>query len=106
MSDILKPENASKFFNNMLAQNKVVIVSATYCSYCVKAKSLLIGQGIRFVSLEIDIIPNGREVFEATRARTGSNSVPQIYINKNYIGGYDELLDLYDEKALQRMVEN
>ena len=105
MSDLLAPKNAGNFFLTMLHQNKVVLISATYCHYCVRAKTLLIQAGVRFVSLEIDIIPNGREVFEQSQSRSQSNSVPQIYINKLYIGGYDELLKLHDEGKLKEMAQ-
>ena len=105
MSDILRPDNAGGFFNTMLKQNQVVIVSATYCHFCVLAKNLLIQAGTRFVSLEIDIIPNGREVFQQSYSRSQCNSVPQIYINKQYIGGYDELQKLHDENKLKAMVD-
>mmetsp|Transcript_15049 Transcript_15049/g.21088 ORF Transcript_15049/g.21088 Transcript_15049/m.21088 type:complete len:107 (+) Transcript_15049:110-430(+) len=101
----LNPDKASEFLNTMLRQNKVVVISATYCSYCVQAKSVLVEVGQRFVSLEIDIIPNGREVFRSAYSRTGSNTVPQIFINQKYVGGYDALLQLKQNGKLQALVQ-
>ena len=77
----LDPGNAANFFDRMLKQSKVVIVSATYCTFCTKIKMLLIELKVRFVSLEIDIIPNGREVFRVASDRTNVNTVPQIFFN-------------------------
>lgn len=66
----------------------ILIYSTKTCSYCLAAKGLLDRKGIPFK--EIDLTGN-----DALRAklvnRTGSRTVPQIFIGGEFIGGYHEL---------------
>ena len=104
-NNILDPSRAPQFFDMMNRRNKVVMVSATYCPFCTKLKVLLIELKIRFVSLEIDIIPNGRELFEHVVQKTGVHTVPQVFLSGTYLGGYDDLVGLYKMGELQRVIE-
>jgi glutaredoxin 3 len=96
----LDPANAEPFFDNMLKKNRVVIVSATYCTFSTKIKMLLIELKIRFVSLEIDIIPNGREIFQVAVERTKVHTVPQVFFKGQFFGGYDELIAMHKRGEL------
>ncbi|RNF26699.1 glutaredoxin [Trypanosoma conorhini] len=105
MNNALDPAKAPQFLDMMLRRNKIVIISATYCEYCTKLKMLLIEMKHRFVSLEINIIPNGREVFAEVVGRTGVHTVPQLFLNGKYLGGYDELVALYRRGELSATLE-
>lgn len=72
---------------------KVVIYTTTYCPYCVAAKRLLERKSIPYE--EIDVTGND-ELRAWLVKRTGRRTVPQIFIDNEPIGGYDELsaLDL------------
>lgn len=57
------------------------------CEYCVHAKDLLNDAGLQFEELVLN-----RDYTEATiRAISGQSTVPQIFINGEYIGGSEEL---------------
>ena len=60
------------------------------CKFCVKAKRLLQNEGVDITEYRIDQPPYTRE--DMTR-RVGREvkTVPQIFIDDEYIGGYDEL---------------
>ncbi|GBD26163.1 Glutaredoxin 3 [bacterium HR30] len=72
---------------------KVVIYTTTYCPYCVAAKRLLERKSIAYE--EIDVTAN-EELRAWLVERTGRRTVPQIFIDGEPIGGYEELsaLDL------------
>ncbi|KAG5480410.1 hypothetical protein GH5_06011 [Leishmania sp. Ghana 2012 LV757] len=105
MNQALDPARAPQFLDSMLRRNRVVLISATYCQFSTKLKMLLIELKHRFVSLEIDIIPNGREVFQEVVARTGVHTVPQVFLNGKYLGGYDDLIALYRKGELSETLE-
>nr|CBV36792.1 dithiol glutaredoxin 2 [Trypanosoma brucei] len=105
MNNALDPAKAPQFLDMMLRRNKMVMVSATYRQFCTKLKMLLIELKHRFVSLEIDIIPNGREVFAEVVGRTGVHTVPQVFLNGKYFGGYDELVAMYRAGHLSAEIE-
>eukprot|EP00796_Vickermania_ingenoplastis_P005746 gene5746-4107_t len=90
-TSITRPEESpAQFVVDMLEQHPVVIISATYCTFCTKLKRLLIDLKHRFVALEINLLPNGRKVFDEVMRRTQCHTVPQVFIHGQYVGGYDD----------------
>ena len=68
--------------------------TSAYCPYCANAERLLMGRGVTEISkIRIDLEPAQRvEMMQ----KTGRRTVPQIYIDDQHIGGFDDLraLDL------------
>jgi glutaredoxin-like protein len=65
----------------------VAVFSREGCPYCVRTKGMLHDAGIRFEELVLN-----RDYTEATlRAVSGQSTVPQVFINGDYIGGSDAL---------------
>ena len=62
------------------------------CGYCVKAKSVLKNKGLEFEEINIEEKPEAREFV----INEGHRTMPQIYIDGNSIGGYNELLKYVD----------
>lgn len=65
----------------------VSILSRKGCEYCTRAKGLLHDAGIEFEELEL----NNDYTDRSLRAIAGTTTVPQIFINGDYIGGADAL---------------
>ena len=71
---------------------KVVMYSTAVCPYCVRAEQLLHRKGVvEIEKIRVDLQP---ELRAAMMKRTGQRTVPQIYINGEHIGGYDDLASL------------
>ncbi len=67
---------------------KAIVWSKYHCSYCDQAKQLLKMKGIEFEERKIGDGWTKEELLEAVpTART----VPQIFLNEEYVGGYTEL---------------
>ena len=65
----------------------VTIFTREGCEYCVRAKGILNDAGIKFEELVLN-----RDYTEATlRAVSGMSTVPQVFINGDYIGGSEDL---------------
>lgn len=65
-----------------------IIWSRDNCPYCDMAKSLLKQKGISFEEKKIGAGYTREELLEAVpTART----VPQIFLDEEYVGGYDQL---------------
>ena len=65
----------------------VTIFTRDGCEYCVRAKGMLADAGLQYEELVLN-----RGYTEATiRAVTGKSTVPQIFINGQYIGGSEDL---------------
>ena len=69
----------------------VTIYSSDWCPYCMRAKALLRKKDVTFNEIVVD----GHSDLRAEMAAlAGSNSVPQIWINGEHVGGCDELYAL------------
>ena len=67
---------------------KATVWSKYHCPYCDQAKALLEQKGIPFEEKKIGDGYSKEELLEAVpTART----VPQIFLDNNYIGGFTEL---------------
>jgi glutaredoxin 3 len=73
---------------------KILMYSTAVCPYCINAERLLISKGVKEINkIRVDLEPALRiEMMQ----KTGRRTVPQIYIDDQHIGGFEELraLDL------------
>ncbi len=68
---------------------KAIVWSNVGCSYCEQAKNLLKAKDIEFE--ERNIAHGTWTVQQLQEAVPGVRTVPQIFIDDKYIGGYQEL---------------
>ncbi|MEO8746829.1 MAG: glutaredoxin 3 [Rhodanobacter sp.] len=70
--------------------SKIEMYSTASCPYCVAAKNLLKSKGLTWSETRVDTDLAERK---AMLARSGGmRTVPQIFINDQLVGGYDELV--------------
>lgn len=71
---------------------EVTMYSSQGCGYCQSAEHLLKRRGIDQINtIRVDREPGQ---LEAMIERTGRRTVPQIYIGKLHVGGFDDLAAL------------
>ncbi|MGB7650202.1 MAG: glutaredoxin 3 [Gallionella sp.] len=71
---------------------KVLMYCTAVCPYCVRAEQLLQRKGVTEIEkIRVDLEP---ELRLAMMEKTGRRTVPQIYINEQHIGGFDDLAAL------------
>jgi glutaredoxin 3 len=68
---------------------EVELYTTMYCPYCSRARALLQRKGVAYVDIDIAEEPARRD--EMIRRAQGHSTVPQIFINGEHIGGYDDL---------------
>lgn len=79
------------------------------CPYCVRAKELLTAKELNFEYLdvgadEVEFLKMNTWVTEATGYP--ARSVPQIFLDGSYIGGYDKLTASFAEKEEKEVVDS
>jgi glutaredoxin-like protein len=67
--------------------DQVAIFTREGCSFCAKAKTLLKELGYDYAEVPLD----HRVRTKVIGAVTGKGTVPQVFVNGRYIGGYEEL---------------
>ncbi|BAC24686.1 grxC [Wigglesworthia glossinidia endosymbiont of Glossina brevipalpis] len=69
-------------------KNVEIYIKST-CSFCVKAKNLLKQNNIKFKEIFVE---NSTANLSKMIKRSKKTTVPQIFINKVHIGGYEDLI--------------
>ena len=81
---------------------KVEIYTTGTCPYSLKAKELLEGKGVSYSEFRIEGDPD--RTAEAKQRSGGRETVPQIFIDNEHVGGYHELKTMDREGKLDRML--
>ena len=80
---------------------RVVVYTTDYCSYCFGAKDLLRSKKVEFE--EVDVTDDLDRRAEMERL-SGGKTVPQIFIDGQPIGGYDDARRLDRTGELDRLL--
>lgn len=82
---------------------KVEFYSADWCPFCMRAKALLDARGIEYEEVNVDRIPGFREKLVEM---TGRMTIPQIIIDGEPVGGYDDIAALDRAGELLPLVQD
>ncbi|MDD4929483.1 MAG: glutaredoxin 3 [Gallionella sp.] len=83
---------------------KVVMYSTEVCPYCIRAEQLLQRKGVTAIEkIRVDLQP---ELRAGMVEKTGRRTVPQIFINEQHVGGYDDLAALDQAGLLNALLAN
>jgi glutaredoxin 3 len=80
---------------------KIEMYTTPFCGYCARAKSLLEKKGAAYE--EVDVMMDEKKRAEM-RERAKRTTVPQIFINGQYVGGSDELAALEQAGKLDALL--
>ena len=84
-----------------MTQPRITLYVTGWCPYCQRARGLLAGKGIAFDEVNVEDDENFRREMIA---RSGRNTVPQIFIDDQPIGGCDDLFELDRSGELDRLI--
>ncbi len=84
--------------------NNIEIYTSSLCPYCVKAKKLL--QTLKLEYNEHNVDDDFDKMCEELSSKYNKTvqTVPQIIINGNYVGGYTDLEALYKSGKLKEIL--
>ena len=74
---------------------KAIVWSNIGCHFCEMAKTLLKQKGIEYE--ERNLAKNWK-IQDLLEVAPGARSVPQIFVDDKYIGGYDNLVEYLNQK--------
>ena len=76
----------------------ITVYSKPNCPYCEKAKYLLKSLGLQYEEKTVTKDLSVEELYEALGKQV--RTIPQIVINKDHIGGYNELKEHFINKGI------
>ncbi len=80
---------------------KIRIYTKRLCSYCWRAKLLLLRRGLAYEEIHVGGDPELRRSLAET---SGQTTVPQIFVGERSLGGYAELLKLDRSGELRQIL--
>ena len=88
----------------------VVMFALEWCEFCWSVRRLFAKQGIAYRSVDLDSVEyqegnRGGEIRAALSARTSVNTIPQIFVGGEFVGGCTELFDAHKEGRLQVLLD-
>lgn len=81
---------------------RVVMYTTQFCPFCVRAKALLKHKGVSFDEIDVSSDDALRE--RMVEMAGGRRTVPQVFINDQSIGGFEELRALDEHGELDRLL--
>ncbi len=77
----------------------IKIITTAICPFCIAAKRLLSARNLQWEEISVDHDPELRQGL--SRENGGWRTVPMIFIDEEFIGGYSELRQLDESGELR-----
>jgi len=102
----MTPETKEKI-DNLLQQNKIMVFMKgnklmPQCGFSNNVVQILNTLGVPFETIDVLSDP---EVRQGIKEYSNWPTIPQVYIDGQFVGGSDILIELYQKGELQQMVE-
>ena len=81
----------------------ITIYTGPRCNYCDAAKRLLIRNNVAYNEINIATVVGAMD--EMIKKANGKKTIPQIFVDGQHIGGYDEIRALEKENRLQDLLK-
>ena len=83
-------------------QAEVTMYSTLFCPYCMRARKLLKNKKIEYEEIRVG---SSASLWQEMREKTNGTTVPQIIINGQAIGGYDDMSQLDRDGKLDTLLK-
>lgn len=102
----LNPELKNRI-EKILTDNKIVLFMKgspqfPQCGFSARATAILQECGAKFFS--VDVLQDG-EIREGIKAYGNWPTIPQLYVNKDLVGGSDIMMEMFEAGELQGLVK-
>ena len=92
------------------AEQPVVMFALQWCEFCWSVRKLFAQCGIEYRSVDLDSVEYqadnwGGKIRAALNAQTGCQTIPQIFVGGEFIGGYTETFDAFKSGDLQQRLQ-
>jgi glutaredoxin 3 len=88
---------------SMTAGPEVEMYANSWCPYCAAARALLGKKRARIIEIDIEQFPERRSEMIA---RSGSHTVPQIFVGDTHLGGFDDLAAMERAGTLDPLLQS
>jgi cysteine synthase len=98
---------AEAFVAKTITHEPVVLFALEWCEFCWSVRKLFAALSITFRSVDLDSVAYqkgdlGGRIRQALKARTGSPTIPQIFVGGEFVGGCTDIFELAENGVLQK----
>lgn len=91
-------------------EHSIVMFALEWCEFCWSVRQLFAAAGLSYRSVDLDSAEYrknnwGGDVRKALARKTGSVTIPQIFVGGEHIGGATETFDAFNSGALKQKLE-
>ncbi|KAK1231094.1 Glutaredoxin [Marasmius sp. AFHP31] len=98
--------SAKEIVESSINENTIAVFSKSWCPYCRSAKATLSKDypDAEVKIYELDEMDEGDQIQAYLAEKTGQRTVPNIFINKQHVGGNDAIQSLKKKGELDKLV--
>ncbi|MGH8028294.1 MAG: glutaredoxin domain-containing protein [Arenimonas sp.] len=91
-------------------EQPLVLFALEWCEFCWSLRKLFARCGIPYRAVDLDSTAyqcedRGGQIRAVLRARTGSPTIPQVFVGGEYLGGCTDTLDAFKSGQLQALLQ-
>ena len=100
---------AERFVTAIVRDERVVLFALEWCEFCWSVRKLFARLGIEYSSVDLDSVAyqagdRGGKIRAVLAARTGSKTIPQIFIGGTHVGGATDLFEAWRSGAARELL--
>ena len=88
------------FQGDFTLAKEVTVYTMNRCPFCLQLKLFLKRQGVEFTEINTSEHP---EVLKMLQDETSFLTLPQVFVEDNFLGGYDNIIDLHQKGKFKRI---
>ncbi|KAJ7352337.1 glutaredoxin C4 [Mycena albidolilacea] len=98
--------SVQEFVDTAIDTHKITVFSKSWCPYCKKTKALFAAEfkDEEPYIIELDERADGDEIQDYLAGKTGQRSVPNVFVNKQHVGGNDDTQAAFKKGELKKLV--
>ncbi|KAJ8085242.1 Glutaredoxin [Marasmius tenuissimus] len=98
--------SAKEIVESSINENTIAVFSKSWCPYCRSAKDTISKDypDAEVKIYELDEMDEGEKIQAYLAEKTGQRTVPNIFINKQHVGGNDAIQNLKRKGELDKLV--
>ncbi len=105
-----RDNEAEAFVAKTILGEPVVLFALEWCEFCWSVRKLFAAMSIRYRSIDLDSVAYqkgdmGGRIRTVLKGRTGSPTIPQIFVGGEFVGGATDIFKQAEAGTLQRRLE-
>jgi cysteine synthase A len=102
----------SQFVDSVITDpgEPVVVFALEWCEFCWSVRKFFAHVGIPYRTVDLDSVEyqkdsRGRKIRDELARRTSMNTIPQVFVGGEFLGGCTDVFDAWNNGSVQQQLE-